>query len=323
MTKDRRHPRPTDHGFLGGSHGGSKEPTYAGALSFMRRRYSRDLAGVDVVVWGVPFDAAVSNRPGARFGPQAIRRASAIFDGDPQYPHGADPFAELAAIDYGDCVFDYGRHAEIPGCIEAQAATILDAGCHLVSLGGDHYVTWPLLKAHAARHGPLALVQFDAHQDTWDDDGDRIDHGSFVARAVKEGLIEPERSIQVGIRTVAPQTCGLEVLDAYAVHEEGVRGTTQRILARVGQGPAYLTVDIDCLDPAFAPGTGTPVSGGLSSAQALMILHGLAGVDWRGMDVVEVAPAYDHADVTAIAAATFVQHYLGMLAMKRQGNATA
>ena len=153
----------------------------------MRRRYSRDLEGVDVAVWGMPFDAAVSNRPGARFGPQAIRRASAIFDGDPQYPHKADPFAELAVVDYGDCVFDYGRHAEIPACIEAQAAVILEAGTHLVSLGGDHYVTWPLLKAHAARHGPLALVQLDAHQDTWDDDGDRIDHGSFVARAVKEG----------------------------------------------------------------------------------------------------------------------------------------
>ena len=120
---------------------------------------------------------------------------------------------------------------------------------------------------------------------------------------------------------MAPQTCGLEVLDAYAVHELGVRGTVERVLARVGQGPAYLTIDIDCLDPAFAPGTGTPVAGGLSSAQALMLLHGLAGLDWRGMDVVEVAPPYDHADVTAIAAATFVQHYLGMLAAKRQGDA--
>jgi agmatinase len=319
MTKDRLRPRPTDHAFLGGLRGGSKEPTYAGALSFMRRRYTRDLEGVDVAVWGVPFDAAVSNRPGARFGPQAIRRASAIFDGDPQYPQGCDPFAELAVVDHGDCVFDYGRHAEIPACIEAQAGEILAAGVHLVSLGGDHFVTWPLLKAHVARHGKLALVQLDAHQDTWDDDGDRLDHGTFVARAVKEGLIDPGRSIQVGIRTVAPQTCGLEILDAYAVHEQGVRATTERVLARVGGGPAYLTVDIDCLDPAFAPGTGTPVAGGLSSAQALMILRGLDAVDWRGMDVVEVAPAYDHADVTAIAAATFVQHYLGLLAARRQG----
>jgi agmatinase len=317
-SSDPIRPRPTDHAFLGDLRGGSKEPTYAGALSFMRRRYSRDLAGVDVAVWGIPFDAAVSNRPGARFGPQAIRRASAIFDGDPQYPHGRDPFAELAVVDRGDCVFDYGRHAEIPRCIEGQAREVLDAGAHLVSLGGDHFVTWPLLRAHAARHGTLALVQLDAHQDTWDDDGDRLDHGSFVARAVKDGLIDPARSIQVGIRTQAPQTCGIEILDAYTVHELGVRATVERILARVGPGPAYLTVDVDCLDPAFAPGTGTPVAGGLSSAQALMILRGLGGVDWRGMDVVEVAPAYDHADITAIAAATFVQHYLGLLAAKRR-----
>ena len=317
MSTDPKHPRPTDHAFLGGLRGGSKEPTYGGALSFMRRRYSRDLEGVDVAVWGIPFDAAVSNRPGARFGPQAIRRASAIFDGDPQYPQGTDPFAELAVVDYGDCVFDYGRHAEIPACIEAQAGAILAAGAHLVSLGGDHFVTWPLLKAHAARHGPLALVQLDAHQDTWDDDGDRLDHGSFVGRAVRDGVIDPARSIQVGIRTVAPRTCGLEILDAYTVHELGVRATVARVLARVGAGPAYLTVDIDCLDPAFAPGTGTPVAGGLSSAQALMILNSLGGVDWRGMDVVEVAPAYDHADITAIAAATFVQHYLGLLATGR------
>lgn len=318
MATDRTRPRPTDHAFLGGLRGGSKEPTYAGALSFMRRRYSRELDGVDVAVWGIPFDAAVSNRPGARFGPQAIRRASAIFDGDPQYPLGRDPFADLAVIDYGDCAFDYGRHAEIPGCIEAQAAAILEAGVHLVSLGGDHFVTWPLLRAHAARHGPLALVQFDAHQDTWDDDGERLDHGTFVTRVVRQGLIDPARSIQIGIRTQAPETCGIEILDAYTVHELGVRATIERVSARVGAGPAYLTVDIDCLDPAFAPGTGTPVAGGLSSAQALMILRGLCGIDWRGMDVVEVAPAYDHGDITAIAGATFVQHYLGILASRRR-----
>ena len=203
----------------------------------MRRRYTRDLAGVDVAVWGIPLDAAVSNRPGARFGPQAIRRASAIFDGDPQYPFARDPFAELTVIDYGDASFDYGRHAEIPGCIAAQAAEILAAGVHLVSLGGDHFVTWPLLQAHAARHGPLALVQFDAHQDTWGDDGDRLDHGSFVGRAVRAGLIDPARSIQVGIRTHAPEDCGLEIIDGYAVHELGVRGVIDRVLARRRRRP--------------------------------------------------------------------------------------
>jgi agmatinase len=313
MSSEPRPGRPTDNAFLGPLKGGSLEACYAGALSFMRRRYSRDLAGVDVAVWGVPLDAAVSNRPGARFGPQAIRRASAILCGDPQYPFHRDPFAELTVIDYGDCAFDYGRHAEIPGAIRAQAETILGRGVHLVSLGGDHFVTWPLLQAHAARHGPLALVQLDAHQDTWDDDGDRLDHGTFVARAVRAGLIEPARSIQIGIRTHAPDTCGIEIVDGYLVQTLGIAATIERVLTRVGAGPAYLSVDIDCLDPAHAPGTGTPVAGGLSTAQALMLLRGLEAVDWRGMDVVEVAPAYDHADITAIAAAAFVQHYLGLI----------
>ena len=318
MSSEHKPARPTDNAFLGPLKGGSYEAAYAGALSFMRRRYSRDLAGVDVAVWGVPLDAAVSNRPGARFGPQAIRRASAILCGDPQYPFASDPFEALAVIDYGDCAFDYGRHAAIPAAIRDQAAAIVDAGVHLVSLGGDHFITWPLLQAHAAKHGPLALVQFDAHQDTWDDDGDRLDHGTFVARAVKAGLIDPHRSIQVGIRTHAPDTCGLEIIDGYEAHELGMDAVIDRICDRVGDGPAYLLVDIDCLDPAFAPGTGTPVAGGLSSAQLLMALRGLGALDWRGMDVVEVAPAYDHADVTAIAAAAVAQHYLGLLDAKKR-----
>ena len=196
--------------------------------------------------------------------------------------------------------------------------TILAAGVHLVSLGGDHFVTWPLLQAHAAVHGPLALVQLDAHQDTWSDDGDRLDHGTFVGRAVRAGLIDPARSIQVGIRTHAPEDCGIEIIDGYTVARAGrARHGRARRWPGSAMRPAYLTVDIDCLDPAFAPGTGTPVAGGLSSAQGLMLVRALAGIDWRGMDVVEVAPAYDHADITAIAAATFVQHYLGMLAARR------
>src|SRR5262249_6182783 len=147
--------------------GGSLEPTYGGALSFMRRRYSRDLAGVDAVILGVPFDAATSNRTGARFGPQAIRRASEIFDCVPQYPFRFGPFSHLSVVDYGDCAFDYGLPATIPAEIEAAARTIVDSGATLFALGGDHFITYPLLRAHAAKHGPLALVHFDAHQDTW------------------------------------------------------------------------------------------------------------------------------------------------------------
>ncbi|MBA5779319.1 agmatinase [Stappia sp. F7233] len=316
---ESRYPRPTDNAFLGASlKGGSHEPTYGGALSFMRRRYSRDLDGVDLVVWGIPFDAGVSNRPGARFGPQAIRRASAIFDGDPQYPFGFDPWEVLAAVDYGDAVFDYALHADIHGHIEHQAREILDSGAHLFSLGGDHSVTMPLLRAHAAKHGPLALVQFDAHQDTWGDGGDRLDHGSFVLNAVNEGVIDADRSIQIGIRTHAPVDCGIEILYGYDFDMLGVKGIAERIRERVGDAAAYMTFDIDCLDPAFAPGTGTPVAGGPSSREALSVLRDLGGVNFVGGDIVEVAPAYDHADITAIAGATVALTYIGVLAEKRR-----
>jgi len=310
--------RPTDNAFLGPLKGGSEEPTYGGALSFMRRRYSRDLAGVDAVVWGIPFDSSVSNRPGARFGPQAIRRASAIFDGDPQYPFGFDPFSILSVVDYGDCAFDTGRHVDIPICIESDAAEIVAAGAHLVSLGGDHFVTYPLLKAHAAQYGPLALVQFDAHQDTLPVVGDGISHGSFVARAVAEGLIDPTRSIQVGIRTHAPDDCGIDMIMGNEIDRVGIDGIVERIGGRVDGAPAYMTFDIDCLDPAFAPGTGTPVAGGLSSREALEILGNLGAIDFVGGDVVEVSPPYDHADITAIAGATVAMVYLGLLAEKRR-----
>lgn len=307
-----------DHAFTArGLTGAASDPTHAGALSFMRRRYTKSLKGADLVVWGIPFDAAVSNRPGARFGPQAIRRASAIFDNDPQYPFARDLFEKLAVIDYGDCLLDYGNHQKTPATIEREAAKILKSGAFLVSLGGDHFVTWPLLKAHAAVHGKLALVQFDAHQDTWDDDGKRIDHGSFVGRAVSDGVIDPERSIQIGIRTHAPQDFGIRILHGYDVEEMRAREIAQAILDHVGDTPCYITFDIDCLDPAFAPGTGTPVAGGPSSAKMLSVLRALGGLNLVGADIVEVAPAYDHADITAIAGASVAQHYVGLIAEKR------
>jgi agmatinase len=308
-----------DHAFRSTTlKGGAEDPTYAGVLSFMRRRYSRDLTGVDLAILGVPLDVAVSNRPGARFGPQAIRRASAIFDGDPQYPFGFDIFADIAAVDYGDVALDLANPLTIPGAIEAEARAIVEADVHLFSLGGDHFITWPLLNAHAAKHGPLALIQFDAHQDTWRDDGQKLSHGTFIARAVREGIVNAERSIQIGIRTHAPEDCGIEVLSAHDVHRLAPDGVAARIRDRVGDVAAYLSFDIDCLDPAFAPGTGTPVSGGLSSAQALMALAGLGDVNFVGGDVVEVSPPYDHADITAIAASTVAMHYIGLLATKRR-----
>ena len=304
-----------DHAFTATKNTGrSGDPTYAGALSFMRRRYTKNVKGADVIVWGIPFDAAVTNRPGARFGPQAIRRASAIFDSDPQYPFNRDLFENLAVVDYGDCLLDSGNHQKTPATIEREATKLLKSGAFLLSLGGDHFVTWPLLKAHAAIHGPLALVQFDAHQDTWFDDGKRIDHGSFVVRAVRDGLIDPDRSIQIGIRTHAPEDCGIKILYGYELEDMRAADIASLIVRHTGGLPTYLTFDIDCLDPAFAPGTGTPVSGGPSSAKILSVLRGLGQLDIRGSDVVEVAPAYDHADITAIAGATVAMYMLGLRA---------
>jgi agmatinase len=306
-----------DHAFTGDRRGGAHDPTYAGALSFMRRPYSKEIAGADVIIWGVPFDLAVSNRPGARFGPQAIRRASAIFDGDPQYPSGLDPFSHLAAIDYGDCALP---RSDLPGCREAiaqEANRLISGGAQLLTMGGDHFITLPLLRAHAARHGPLGLLQFDAHQDTWDDGPGAVSHGSFALEAIREGLIDPARSIQIGIRTVAPRDCGIRVVGAYEAAELGIGAIAELIRARLGQGPSYLTFDIDGLDPAFAPGTGTPVAGGLSTSEALRLIWALRDVPFCGMDVVEVSPPYDHADLTAIAGATIMQHYLQALASRR------
>ena len=209
-----------DHAFTARQNlGAASDPTHAGALSFMRRRFTKKVAGADVVVWGIPFDAAVSNRPGARFGPQAIRRASAIFDNDPQYPFGADLFDKLSVVDYGDCLLDYGNHQKTPGIIEREAKKLLKSDAFLLSLGGDHFVTWPLLKAHAEKHGPLALVQFDAHQDTWPYEKGRIDHGAFVGQAADEGVIDVEKSIQIGIRTHAPRDCGIRMLFGHELEE--------------------------------------------------------------------------------------------------------
>jgi agmatinase len=308
-----------DNAFTAKNDRAGSDPTYAGALSFMRRRYTKNVSGADVVVWGIPFDAAVSNRPGSRFGPQAIRRASAIFDNDPQYPFHREIFEQLNVVDYGDLRWDYGQPEKIYGIIQKEAAKLIKDNQFLVTLGGDHSITYSLLKAHAAKHGPLAIVHFDAHQDTWPDDGKRIDHGSFVTRATREGLIDAEHSIQIGIRTHAPETCSIKILYGYDVEEMSTGQIIEAITKRVGKANTYVTFDIDCLDPAFAPGTGTPVAGGPSSSKMLSVLRGLKTINMVGADIVEVLPAYDHADITAIAGATVAQHYVGLLAERRAG----
>jgi len=280
------------------------ENVFGGATSFLRRRYAKDLAGVDLAITGVPFDQAVTNRPGARLGPRAIREASALQAGDPPYGWDFDALSALEIVDHGDLAFDYARVADFPAALEAHAAGILAAGAGCIALGGDHSVTLPLLRAHHALHGPLALVQFDAHADTWpDDDPARIDHGTFVYKAVQAGLIDPARSVQVGIRTADPGSLGIAQIDARCVHETGPAAVAATIRDRVGRAPVYVSFDIDALDPAFAPGTGTPVWGGLASWQAAALLRDVAGIAMVGGDVVEVAPPFDPAGATAIAAA--------------------
>ena len=295
------------------------EPTYAGANSFMRRKYTRDLTGVDIAITGIPFDQAVSNRPGTRFGPEAIRKASNQHAWGPYWPWMFDPFDHLAVADYGDCFFDWGKKESVPQRIEAHAKSALDQGAHLVSFGGDHFVTYPLLKAHAAKHGPLALVHFDAHRDVEEDEGGRIDHGSMFSYALREGIIVAEASCQIGIRTTyqGERSHGMNIFYADRVHQSSPAEIATAVKAAVGDRPAYLTFDIDCLDPAFAPGTGTPVPGGLSSYQALAILRAMTDINFIGMDVVEVSPPFDHAEITALAGATLALEYICLQAYRR------
>ena len=297
--------------------GRDMEMTFGGAVSFLRRNYTRDLDQADLVVSGIPFDMATSNRPGARFGPRGIRAASVGLAELDAYPFGFDPFATLKVADYGDCFIDYGYPDQAPARIEAHADEILASDTMMVSLGGDHFVTYPLLRAHARKFGPLALIHFDAHSDTWDDDGTRLDHGSMFLRALREGIIDPARSVQIGLRTHNADEHGFTILGAPWVHREGIPAVVDVIREVVGnQDPAYLTFDIDCLDPAFAPGTGTPVSGGLSTAQALEAIRSMGEFNIVGMDVVEVAPIYDVGEITALAAATIAHDFICVQAAK-------
>ncbi|MEX1109651.1 MAG: agmatinase [Dongiaceae bacterium] len=299
-------------------HGIGGEYTFAGALSFMRRKYSKDLTGVDVAVTGVPFDLATTHRPGARFGPAAIRAASTnlAWIGGP-FPWGFDPFERLAVVDYGDCFFDHGTASTWIDAIRDHAAGILDAGASVLTLGGDHFIAYPLLKAHYAKYGPLSLIHFDAHSDTWREDSERIDHGTMFFHAAQQGLVDPSRSVQIGLRTHNDETHGFNILDGNWVQENGPLAVIERVHEIVGDRQAYLTFDIDCLDPAYAPGTGTPVCGGLTSWQAQRILRGFTEIDLVGMDIVEVAPAYDVGEVTALAGATLAMEYLCLQASKR------
>jgi agmatinase len=305
-----------DNAFTGSELKGTvaESPAFGGALSFMRRKYTRDLTGVDVAVTGVPLDTATSNRPGARFGPRAIRAASTIISWARPWPWDFDPLERLSVVDYGDCEFDYGAPDSIALEISQHVDRILQSDTGVLVMGGDHYVTYPVLQSHARKHGPLSLIHFDAHSDTWPDESKRVDHGTMFYHAAREGLVDDSRSVQIGLRTTNDNTLGFNVLDARWVHSNGPAAVADEIKRVVANNKVYLTFDIDCLDPSFAPGTGTPVCGGLSTYQALEIIRGLAGINLVGMDLMEVAPAYDVGEITALAGATLAAEFLCLYA---------
>jgi len=299
--------------------GCSFENTFGGATSFLRRRYTKDLTGVDIAVTGVPFDQAVTNRPGTRLGPRAIREASTLQAFDPPYGWDFNVMDEFDIVDFGDLAFDYAKISDFPDALTHHIRTILNAGTATVTLGGDHYITFPILKAYAEKYGPISLLQFDAHTDTWaDDDMDRIDHGTMFYKAVKMGLVDPATSVQVGIRTVNDDTLGVNIIDAREVHETGPAAVVAKIKSILGANPTYLTFDIDALDPAYAPGTGTPVWGGLTSAQAAIMLRDLAGINMVGGDIVEVSPPFDTTGATAIAGAHVATELLSIWGATRR-----
>jgi agmatinase len=287
-----------------GNKGLAFENAFGGATSFLRRRYSKDLTGVDLAITGVPFDQAVTHRTGTRFGPRALREASSLQPYDPPYGWPFSPLDDFNIVDYGDLAFDYAYTPDFPQKLTDHITGILAAGAGSLVLGGDHFITLPILRAYAAKYGPMSVIHFDAHSDTWaDDDFSRIDHGTFMYKAVKLGLVDPATSVQIGIRTHNDDFMGFNILDARTVHEKGAAWVTAEVKRIVGSRPTYLTFDIDCLDPAFAPGTGTPVWGGLASWQAAAIMRDLAGINVVGGDIVEVSPPYDTTGATAVAGA--------------------
>jgi len=311
-------PSCSDQAFTRNSpYGTHAEPTYAGATSFLRRRYTKDLDGVDVAVVGVPFDVATTGRPGTRYGPRAIRTASSMLAWCQPYAWGFDPLDRLNVIDWGDVFFDSGHIAGAPAMITSAYDQFVQRDVIPLTLGGDHFISYPILQALAKKHGPLSLIHFDAHSDTWPDDGERIDHGTMFYQAAKTGIVDPSRSIQIGMRTHNADTHGYQVLDARWLHRHGVEKAVEAIKARVGNAACYVTFDIDFIDPAFAPGTGTPVVGGFDTHTALELIRGMAGIKVIGCDVVEVSPPFDQAEVTALAGASVAQELLGLIAVSQ------
>jgi agmatinase len=300
----------------------SVTPRFSGIGTFARLPTAEQAGRWDIALVGVPFDGGTSYRPGARFGPAAVRQGSRLLR--PYNPaQDAMPFALAQVVDAGDIACTPYSTEEAVATIEAGANELLSGGGRLVAVGGDHTIALPLLRATARRHGPLALVHFDAHLDTWDTYfGQRYTHGTPFRRAFEEGLLLRERSIHVGLRgplyadsdLSEDAGMGFAQITTDDVATRGTAPVVQRVLTRVGDAPVYVSVDIDVLDPAHAPGTGTPEAGGLTSRELLALLRGLAPALVVGADVVEVAPAYDHAEITAIAAAHVLYELVTLMA---------
>lgn len=289
------------------------------AFGFLRlplnfQPYSSD---AEWVITGVPFDMATSGRAGSRHGPAAIRQVSTnlAWEGN-RWPWKFKLTDQLNVVDCGDVVFAFGDAQDMSDKLQAHAEKLLTAGKKMLTFGGDHFVTLPLLRAHAKHFGKMALVHFDAHTDTYGN-GSKFDHGTMFYHAPNEGLIDPNHSVQIGIRTEHDSDNGFTVLDAAQVNDRTVADIIDQVKTIVGDLPVYLTFDIDCLDPAFAPGTGTPVVGGLTTDRALKLLRGLQSLNIVGMDLVEVAPSYDQSEITALAAATVALDMLYIQAAKK------
>jgi len=303
-----------------------KVPRFTGPATFARLARFDEVASADAAVVGVPFDSGVTYRPGARFGPAHIRESSRLLR--PYNPAlDVSPFARLQVVDAGDLAVNPFDLAEAITTIERGARALIEQVPSLLTLGGDHTIALPLLRAYAAVHGPVAVVHFDAHLDTWDTYfGAAYTHGTPFRRASEEGLIDREGSIHIGIRGPLfadtdlreDAAVGFQVISAPETDDLGVAGIAERVAGRVGDRPMYVSVDIDVLDPAHAPGTGTPEAGGLTSRELLGILRTFAGLNLVGADIVEVAPSYDHAQITGIAAAHVGFELLSALA-RRQG----
>lgn len=299
-------------------------PRFAGPETFARLPRLDQVPRCDVAIVGIPFDSGVSYRPGARFGPSSVRAGSKLLR--PYHPGlEVSPFSEQQVADAGDIAANPFDLLEAIDSIERGANDLLSVVGNLITIGGDHTIALPLLRAAKAKWGPIALVHFDAHLDTWDTYfGAPYTHGTPFRRAAEEGLFAVERSMHVGIRgplydrsdLAQDRGFGFRVVEAAEYARSTIDSIVERIHERVGDAPLYLSIDIDVLDPAHAPGTGTPEAGGLTSRELLLTLRGLEGMHLVGADLVEVAPAYDHAELTTIAAAHTIYEVLGLFALQ-------